>query len=155
MPPHPLVRGEGTHACGRGVGGVPIPTRGHTLRYSVYASTLWSECKQTFNSLVATSAQSALWRTTTEATEAGRRRRRRRTVPWDERKPSPRTPPLITDTTAMKSHQQVLYTSTRPVERLYCKRPILCLVSSKILTPHPPHRPASVYPFCAGGGHKR
>jgi hypothetical protein len=32
------------------------------------------------------------------------------------------------------------------VERLYCKRPILCLASSKILTPHPPHRPASVYP---------
>jgi hypothetical protein len=30
------------------------------------------------------------------------------------------------------------------VERLYCKRPILCLASSKILTPHPPHSPASV-----------
>ncbi len=38
--PHPLVQGEGTLACGRGVGGVPIPTRGHTLRYSVYRSTL-------------------------------------------------------------------------------------------------------------------
>jgi len=25
-----------------------------------------------------------------------------------------------------------------PVERLYCKRPILWLASSKILTPHPP-----------------
>ncbi len=32
------------------------------------------------------------------------------------------------------------------VERLYCKRPILRLASSKILTPHPPRRPASVYP---------
>jgi hypothetical protein len=28
----------------------------------------------------------------------------------------------------------------------YCKRPILCLASSKILTSHPPLRPASVYP---------
>ncbi len=39
------------------------------------------------------------------------------------------------------------------VERLYCKRPILCLSSSKILTPHPPYRPAIVYPtpFGAGG----
>jgi hypothetical protein len=39
-------------------------------------------------------------------------------------------------------------------ERLYCKRPIQCLASSKILTPH---RPASVYPaaFSAGGGHTR
>jgi hypothetical protein len=26
------------------------------------------------------------------------------------------------------------------VERLYCKWPIICLASSKILTPHPPHR---------------
>ncbi len=32
------------------------------------------------------------------------------------------------------------------VERLYCKRPIQCLASSKILTPPPPHCPASVYP---------
>ncbi len=32
------------------------------------------------------------------------------------------------------------------VERLYCKRPILCLASSKILTLHPTHHPASVYP---------
>ncbi len=31
------------------------------------------------------------------------------------------------------------------VERLYCKRPIQCLASSKILTPTP-HRPASMYP---------
>ena len=43
-------------------------------------------------------------------------------------------------------------------ERLYCKRPILCLVSSKILTPHPPHRPAIVYPpppclWCGGKTH--
>ena len=31
-------------------------------------------------------------------------------------------------------------------EIIYCKRAILCLLSSKILTPHPPLRPASVYP---------
>ena len=39
------------------------------------------------------------------------------------------------------------------LEGLYCKRPILCLASSKILTPspHPPHRPASVYPSAFGG----
>ncbi len=44
------------------------------------------------------------------------------------------------------------------VEELYCKRPIQCLASSKILTPHP-SPPASVYPpspaFGAGGGHTR
>jgi hypothetical protein len=47
----------------------------------------------------------------------------------------------------------------RTVERLYCKRPILCLASSKILTPHPltarrvciPPTPA----FGAGGGYTR
>jgi hypothetical protein len=40
------------------------------------------------------------------------------------------------------------------VEGLYCKRPIQCLASSEILTPSPPHRPASVYlpAFGAGGG---
>jgi hypothetical protein len=37
------------------------------------------------------------------------------------------------------------------VERLYCKRPILCLASSKVLTP-PPHRPASLYPCLWYGG---
>jgi hypothetical protein len=37
--------------------------------------------------------------------------------------------------------------SGTPVERLDCKTPIPWLASSKILTPpHPPHRPASVYP---------
>ncbi len=51
-PPHPLSRrrvcpppfgpgGEGTLGCGRGVGGVPILTRGHTLWCSLYISTLW------------------------------------------------------------------------------------------------------------------
>jgi hypothetical protein len=41
-------------------------------------------------------------------------------------------------------------------EIIYCKRAILCLLSSKILTPHPPLRPASVYPrLCWGGGHTR
>ncbi len=35
----------------------------------------------------------------------------------------------------------------RQCKRLYCKRPIQCLASSKILTPTtPPHSPASVYP---------
>ncbi len=33
-----------------------------------------------------------------------------------------------------------------PAEGLYWKRPIQCLASSEILTPHPTHRPASVYP---------
>ncbi len=40
----------------------------------------------------------------------------------------------------------------------YCKRAILCLSSSKISTPHPPLRPALVYPrrcWGAGGGHTR
>jgi len=45
------------------------------------------------------------------------------------------------------------------VERLYCKKPIQCLASSEILTPHgpTPHRQASVYlpAFGAGGGHTR
>ncbi len=42
--PHPLVRGgEGTLACGRGVGGVPVPTRGNTLWCSIYISTLWAD----------------------------------------------------------------------------------------------------------------
>ena len=42
------------------------------------------------------------------------------------------------------------------VERFYCKRAILCLSSSIILTPHPRLRPASVYPrLCWGGGHTR
>jgi hypothetical protein len=38
------------------------------------------------------------------------------------------------------------------VERLDCKRPILWLASSEILT-HPPHRPASVYFWCGGRTH--
>ncbi len=38
-PPPPLVRGEGTLACGRGVGGVPILTREHTQLCSIYFST--------------------------------------------------------------------------------------------------------------------
>ncbi len=41
-PPPTLVRGEGTLACGKGVGGVPIPTRGHTLLCSIYIRTLCS-----------------------------------------------------------------------------------------------------------------
>jgi hypothetical protein len=37
----PLWSGGGTLACERRVGGVPIPTRGHTLWCSLYISTLW------------------------------------------------------------------------------------------------------------------
>jgi len=53
--------------------------------------------------------------------------------------------------------KKLLYVLThiqRIVEGLYCKRPIQCLASSEILTPH---RPASVDPlaFGAGGGHTR
>jgi len=48
---------------------------------------------------------------------------------------------------------------SKSVERLYCKRPIQCLASSKILTPHllTARRVCTVYPpaFCAGGGHTR
>ncbi len=42
-PPPPTLwfEGEVTLACGRGFGGVPIPTRGHTLWCSTYKSTLW------------------------------------------------------------------------------------------------------------------
>jgi hypothetical protein len=41
------------------------------------------------------------------------------------------------------------------VERLYCKRPILCLASSKILTPHPLTARRVCTPPPAGGGHTR
>jgi hypothetical protein len=43
------------------------------------------------------------------------------------------------------------------VKRLYCKRPIQCLASSKILTPPPLPGDCVVYPpaFGAGGGHTR
>ncbi len=44
------------------------------------------------------------------------------------------------------------------VEGLYCKRPVQCLASSKILTHHPlTVRRVCVYPpaFGAGGGHTR
>ncbi len=42
--PHPLSRRRlcPPTLCGRGVGGVPIPTRGHTLWCSIYIRTLWS-----------------------------------------------------------------------------------------------------------------
>ncbi len=46
----------------------------------------------------------------------------------------------------------ILFLTVQVVERLYCKRPILCLSSSKILTPHPPLRPAIVYPPPLVGG---
>ncbi len=43
----------------------------------------------------------------------------------------------------------------QPYRDYYCKRPILCLASSKILTPHPPLRPASMLcippRLCCGG----
>ncbi len=44
------------------------------------------------------------------------------------------------------SQIHTLYCTVYSVERLYCKRPILCLSSSKILTPYPPLPLASVYP---------
>ncbi len=37
----PRLGGRGTLAGERGGGRVPIPTRGHTLWYSIYISTLW------------------------------------------------------------------------------------------------------------------
>jgi hypothetical protein len=41
-----------------------------------------------------------------------------------------------------------------PVERLYCKRPIQCLASSKILTPHPLTAGRVCFPrLWRGGGH--
>ncbi len=40
-PPPPGSGGKGTLAGERGVGKVPIPTRGHTLWYSLYIRTLW------------------------------------------------------------------------------------------------------------------
>ncbi len=40
-PPPPLVPGEGTLACGRGDGEVPIRTKGQALWYSRYISVLW------------------------------------------------------------------------------------------------------------------
>ncbi len=40
-PPPPGSGRRGTLAGKRGVGGVPIPTRGHTLWYSLYIRTLW------------------------------------------------------------------------------------------------------------------
>jgi hypothetical protein len=49
--------------------------------------------------------------------------------------------------------------SAAPVEGLYCKRPIQCPASSKILTPPPPtpSPPGECVPpaFGAGGGHTR
>ncbi len=44
-----------------------------------------------------------------------------------------------------------------PVEGLYCKRPIQCLASSEILTPHPltARRVCTPPAFGAGGGHTR
>ncbi len=39
----PRFWGRGTLACERGVGRVPIPTRGHRLWYSLYIRTLWAD----------------------------------------------------------------------------------------------------------------
>jgi hypothetical protein len=41
----PVIGGRGTLAGGTGVGRVPIPTRGHTLWYSLYIRTLWWKVK--------------------------------------------------------------------------------------------------------------
>ncbi len=50
-PPTLWSGGEGTLACGKRVGGVPIPTRGQTLWCSVYVSTLWERgtCHEFFS----------------------------------------------------------------------------------------------------------
>ncbi len=40
-----VLRGRGTLAAERGVGRVPIPTRGHTLWYSLYICALWPSPK--------------------------------------------------------------------------------------------------------------
>ncbi len=39
--PHPLVPGGGAHSLERGGGRVPIPTRGHTLWYSLNICPFW------------------------------------------------------------------------------------------------------------------
>ncbi len=45
-PPPPPVqgggRGTGTHAGERGVGRVPVTTRGHTLSYSIFQKMMWN-----------------------------------------------------------------------------------------------------------------
>ncbi len=43
MPPSPRFWGE-EHTGEKRVGRVPIPTRGHTLWYSLYIRTLWGQC---------------------------------------------------------------------------------------------------------------
>jgi hypothetical protein len=57
--------GEGTLVCGRGGGGLPIPTKGHTLCYSLYFVTAgapvagvtgWKENNRTTCGLVVESA---------------------------------------------------------------------------------------------------
>jgi hypothetical protein len=56
--------------------------------------------------------------------------------------------------------QKIVNQTLSSVERLYSKRPILCLASSKILTPPPSSPPGECVPppppaFGAGGGHTR
>ncbi len=47
--PTPLwFRGRGTLTCGRGVGGVPSPTRGHTQWYSLYTVYVLCDFQPTF-----------------------------------------------------------------------------------------------------------
>jgi hypothetical protein len=48
-------------------------------------------------------------------------------------------------------YKNILFLTVQVVERLYCKRPILCLSSSKILTP----TPLTARRFGAWGGHTR
>ncbi len=49
--PTPDSGGRGTLAGDRGVVGVPIPTRGHTLCYSLYLRTLWHDRKKAWSSI--------------------------------------------------------------------------------------------------------
>jgi hypothetical protein len=63
-----------------------------------------------------------------------------------------------TNTVYHHSGITITYTIHKCTEYIfYCKRAILFLSSSKILTPHPPLRPASacVRAFVAGGGQTR
>ncbi len=54
-------------------------------------------------------------------------------------------PLSVQDSTYNKNYNLNAYRYTTEYI-FYCKRAILFLSSSKILTPHPPLRPASVYP---------
>ncbi len=64
---------------------------------------------------------------------------------WESVEPSriPNIPPPVVRETQAAQISSRAYSHV-PVEGLYCKRPIQCLASCKILTPHPSHRPPLV-----------